>query len=252
MIRRLLAVSVIGSALSVGSAIAEPFGEANELSPEERDAAFTAEDAARMAAGFSDEAVVQASINPFDAMTDAADFVFVGTVVDQTYSYNAAGIPSTHTIFVINEELKGNYPSTQLTLIQPGGPSLSGDRGVIYSTTKYFRVGDEELLFINLDPDNAQEHNRVSVSSRFPIYEGKVYNEDGYGIVSTSSGDLTLSSDRNPSEHFSLIDMGTHTLTRNFVTDNRNPDGDGSGGRRPTPSYTESLDLDSVAEMIAR
>ena len=179
--RTALAIFLI---LSWHIAVAQINGEEGEPTPEYLDATFTSEDAARVAAGFSDQIIGDSSADPVGDMTNAADLVFRGSVLSQTYVYDAAGTPSTHTTFLIMELLKGDHQSDEITLVQPGGPSqFDSDEVMMVSTARYFNVGEEELLFMGLDPESQVESRRATVLSRFRIYENKIYNEDGHGVI---------------------------------------------------------------------
>jgi hypothetical protein len=249
--------------LHCGTAAAQPVGEAGEPSPEQRDAAFTAEDAAREAASFSATIIDQDAVDPLGEMTDAADLVIRGSVSSESVVYDADGTPFTHTTFAIEEILKGSHPDGEITLVQQGGPARDdADKILIVSTSMLFNAGDEEVLFIDLDADNPNPRHHATVNQRYRIYEGRVYSEDGRGItvkpVGSGSGRrLVLSEDRHPSEYFRLVRIGGHTLTRKFGGD--------SGKSDPVPrpqgvsvrsepvgrSYTDSVDVASFSEAIA-
>lgn len=245
----------IASACYLNFTVAETLGEKNEPTPEYLDATFTSEDAARVAAGFSSEIIPAAPIDPLEGLSNAADLIFIGKVIQQSYSYDAADVPSTHTTFSVTEVLKGSYHSTELTLIQLGGPRKQGGGGLMVSTTRHFSVGEDELLLVNFDPDNSTLRNRVTVASRFRIYENQIYNEDGYGVIIEPTGRLTLSYDRHPSEHFKQIDMGTHSLVKQHgVDDKSNPDASNEAVRSAAnsnqKSYTDSIDLNAFSSII--
>ena len=254
----LTTVFSIYSSFYLNLAVAEIFGEENEPTPESLDATFTSADAERVAAGFSSEVIEVKSADPVKNLSNAADLIFTGKVLDQSYFYDAAHSPSTHTTFSITNVLKGSYPSAELTLIQPGGPSKSGDTALMVSTTRHFSVGEEELLFVILDPDNVAEPNRITIESRFRIYENHIYNEDGYGVIMEPSGKLTLSYDRHPSKHFNLIDMGSHSLFKRHSVDDNRDSGSGEeslGSVRSASnrkSYTDSMDLNTFSAIIGK
>jgi hypothetical protein len=245
-------------------ATAQPVGEAAEPSPEELDAAFTSEDAAREAAAFSDAIIDQGAVDPLQEMTDAADLVFRGNVNSQSYVYDAGGVPYTHTTFVIAEILKGPYPDGEITLIQEGGPAQDrDDKILLVSSSLLFNLGDEELLFIDLDSNNPNARERATVNQRYRIFEGKVYSEDGRGItverVERGSGRrLVLSDDRHPSASFRQIRIGDHTLTRNFGRDSEqrdsvaDPEQANARVASIVRSYTDSVDVETFSDAIAK
>ena len=159
-------------------------GEDAEPTPEYLDATFSADDAARVAAGFSAAIVAVPTGDQLGSMTAAADLVFRGTVVAQAYQYDADDIPSTLTTIAVTQRLKGEYASDELTLVQPGGPSrLDGDKLMVTSTAQYFNVGEEEILFMGLDPENPVQALQATVLNRFRIYEDHIFNEDGNGVT---------------------------------------------------------------------
>ena len=173
-----ICLGILGTAVS-----AQPHGEATEPTPEALDAAFTRGDAARVAAGFTKGTGINSSADPLASLAMQADFVFRGNVVAQTYEYDARGTPFTRTTFVITEALKGEHVASQLTLVQPGGPSRDRDIGTMVADAQYFNVVEEELMFVNLDPDNQRETKRVAIMNRFRIHENKVFSEDGFGVI---------------------------------------------------------------------
>lgn len=220
LIRIIIVLASLGSWAS--TAVAQASGEAGEPTPEAIDAAFTAEDAARVAAGFSDAATTRSLADPLDNMAGKADLVFRGTVVAQAYEYDIAGVPHTHTTFSITESLKGEHSSSQLTLVQPGGPARDGsDRVMMVSDAHYFNVGEEELLFMSLDPQNPYATRRVTVNSRFRILRDRVYTEDGYGVTvqphAEGSYRLVLAGRRSAEQRFGRINIGPHRLDKRFV-----------------------------------
>lgn len=245
-------------------ATAQPGGEAGEPSPEELDAAFTSADAAREAAAFSKVIINAGEDDPLREMTETADLVFRGSVSSQSVVYDANGIPFTHTTFAIDAILKGHYPDGEITLVQEGGPAQDRkDKILLVSSSLLFNIGDEELLFIDLDQDNPKARERATVHQRFKIYEGKVYSEDGRGITLEpddrgAGRRLTLSDDRHPSEYFRQIRIGDHTLTKNFGPEIGKPDPVPRSTRanvRSSPvarSYTDSVDVKTFSEAVAQ
>jgi hypothetical protein len=195
-------------------------GEGSEPTPEFLDAAFSEEDAARVAAGFSETIPADTSLDPLGNMTAEADLVFLGTVSAQDYQYDERGTPSTHTTFTISERLKGDYTPSEIILVQPGGPSQSGDRVMMVSDARFFNLGEDEVLFMGIDPENPVATLQTRVLNRFRIYGDRVFNEDGYGItfIPTDGGGyrLELSEVRNLAQRFSRIHIGSHWLEKHF------------------------------------
>lgn len=257
--RTVLAIFLV---LSGNIAVAQINGEEGEPTPEYLDATFTSEDAARVAAGFSDQIMAGSSADPLGDMANAADLVFRGSVLSQTYEYDAAGTPSTHTTFLITEQLKGDHQSNEITLVQAGGPSQTdSDKIMMVSTARYFTVGEEELLFMNLDFESQVESSRSSVVSRFRVYQDKIYNEDGYGmrVVTLNGGTqytLVQSRDRNPADRFKRITIGPHRLDKNFSEKgNRSADAKGTVGTRHGNGinrHFQSTEADAFSALIRR
>ncbi|GAB5453516.1 MAG: hypothetical protein Hals2KO_38440 [Halioglobus sp.] len=235
-------------------------GEALEISPEARDAAWTSADAAREAALFSNTAsgTARTSLTLSDGAA-ATDLVFSGRVTAQSYVYDNAGRPFTHTTVRIDTILKGSYAGPEITLVQEGGPEKdSADNIVLVSDAQYFAVGEEELLFVDLDLANPVATQRVAVRQRFRIYSGKVFGVDGHGVLLQSSArsagqTISWSNDRHPAARFSQFQIGKHTLTRHF-TDSAAQSTAGPGSpqaRAAAPGYQSSVDVDTFSASIS-
>lgn len=252
-----LAVSALVLISGWAGAQPEPEGEAAEPSPEELDAAFTEEDAAREAAAWSDVVVDRGRPDPLEAMTASADLVFRGTVVSQEFVYDEKDLPWTHTTFAISETLKGSHSSPKITLIQEGGVSKHNPENiVIVSDAHYFNEGEAELLFLKLDPARSGPR-RSAIEKRFRIHDGKVYDENGRGVLLDVGEDgetrrLGLSRDRNPAPRFRQVHIGPHTLTKNFGERHGVPDigGESPRERRDIPGYQSSVDIATFAAAI--
>ncbi len=237
---------------------APPLGEENELSPEYLDAHFSAEDEKRMMEGFSDKILPDAPANVVKQLAERADLVFFGRVLDQDYVYDAKGVPFTRTRFSVDEVLKGEYPQAELVLVQLGGPSASGDGGVLVSDTHYFNVGEDELLFLKRRQATAtatDARNGYEISNRFRVMDGKLFDEDGHAVIMNDAGGLSLSRDRHPDERFATINMGTHKLYKQFSE--RPRDGGDSGGEaQPNapetlmPTYANAVELSRFSAMM--
>lgn len=200
---------------------AQPAGEALEPSPEAMDAAFSEADAAREAALWSDVIIDRSRPDPITAMTASADWVIRGTVTAQEFIDNEKSLPFTHTTLVVDELLKGQNVPSEITIVQQGGISPSNPENIVMvSHGHYFTVGEEELLFIEVNPEQTG-HRRLVIEQRFRIYQGQVYDENGRGlIVAEKEGEpglkLEVSRNRHPSPRFAHFYIGPHRLTKNF------------------------------------
>lgn len=240
-------------------AAAQPGGESTEPSPEQLDAAFTAEDAAREASAWSNVVIDRSNPDALGKMAAATDLVFRGAVKSQKVVYDSNDLPFTHTTFTILEVLKGAYPAQEITLIYEGGVSRDNPENVvIVSDARYFNVGEEEFLFVELDPENPVPSRRVTVDHRFQIYEGQVYNEDGHGLLLLPDADkqgyrLQWSRDRNPAPRFGKIHIGSHALTKVFSDEKSYPDSGGEEpalARRSTPGYDSSVNVETFTTVL--
>jgi hypothetical protein len=237
---------------------APPPGEENEPSPEYLDANFSAEDEKRMKAGFSDQIPAPVPVNIVKQLAGEADLVFFGRVVAQSYVYDANDVPSTYTRFSVDDVLKGAYPEAELVIVQLGGPSATGRGGILASDAQYFSVGEEEVLFLKRRNSgvNAPVAEGFEIRYRFRVLDGRLFDEDGYGVIMNASGGLMLSRDRHPDERFSTIDMGTHKLFKSFDEPQR--DGGDSGGEEPSgtqtalPTYADGVELNRFSAMLRK
>jgi len=263
-VKYLKTLMVLAFGLQCGLALGQPLpgAEATEATPEERDAAFTAEDAAREAAAWSDVIIDRAAPDPLASMSASSDIVIRGTVASQDVVYDGNNIPFTHTTLSISEVLQGSYSADEVTVIQEGGPSKTEpDNVIMVSDTHYFDVGNEELLFLKLDPDNAYETQRVVVRQRFGILNGKVFDENGRGLIYTETQEapgyrLSWSNNRNPHPRFREFHIGPHLFSKQFRDDEGGVDGDGGAppqGRRPvSPGYQAGMDVSALGAALNR
>lgn len=236
---------------------AQPAGEANEPSPEELDAAFTEEDAAREAAAWSDVVIDRSRPDPLTGMTASADLVIRGTVVSQDYVYDEKGRPFTHTTLAISEVLKGSHTAPEVTIVQEGGPAKDNpDNIVIVSDHQYFNEGENELLFLDINSGEAAP-SRVAIEQRFRIFNGQVYDEHGRGVLLEAREEgkgyrLGLSRNRNPAPRFAQIHIGPHTLTKNFDSEDGAPDSGGGETKpeRDVPGYRSSVNVSDFSAAI--
>ncbi len=222
MLRHFGVIACVVLGLQCNTATSQVPGEENEPTPEYVDANFGEDDAARMAAGFSDRVPSELVGRNLVGMTSAADLVVRGLVLAQEYHYDVQDVPSTHTTFLVSEELKGNHAATQVTLVQRGGPAKdNADKIMMSSHSHYFNVGEEEVLFLETDPENSSPFQRVSVMSRYRVFKGKLYSDDGRSVIlfPLQNGDdyrIAHGVDRNPDSRFKHIQIGTRRLGKTF------------------------------------
>lgn len=236
---------------------AQPAGEASEPSPEELDAAFTEEDAAREAAAWSDVIINRSRPDPLTAMTASADLVIRGKVVSQEYVYDERGLPFTHTTLKISEVLEGSYSAPEVTIVQEGGPAKDNPENIVMvSDAHYFNEGEDELLFLEINPGEAPLR-RILIEQRFRIYNDQVYDENGRGVLLEANEEgkgyrLGLSRNRNPAPRFSQIHIGPHTLIKNFGEEDRAPDSGGGQAQpqRTVPGYQSSVNVTTFSAAI--
>ncbi|MEZ5567397.1 MAG: hypothetical protein R3E54_03485 [Halioglobus sp.] len=252
--------------LSCAVAFAQPGGEVGEASPEALDAAFTAEDAAREAAMFSDTILERSPSDPLAAARQAADLVVRARVIAESVHYDANDLPFTHTRFAVEELIAGESTANELVLVQEGGPSRTKPEMVyMVSESHYFNPGDEELLFLKLASEiSATGSLRVDVQERFSVRDGRVYTESGRGLILSPRANgaghrLSLSADRHPDPGFRQIRIGSHTFTRHYGGGGNQEDADGEdapatsqrSSASPAPSYRDSADVESFIAAIS-
>lgn len=221
---------------------AQAAGEASEPTPEQIDAAFTPEDAAREAARWSKTVRPRDERSALERLREEADLIFHGTVHSQEVHYRGNDIPFTHTRFAISDLVKGEADGGFFTLVQEGGPDKYDPQKVMLaSKSEYFATGEEEVLFIVFD----QTTGTHRVRERFRILEGLTYNANGRGVVVEQGAPgakarLRLTRGRNADERFRTVPMGSTALYKRFGDDDENPDGDLGGAaaqpRRAAPA----------------
>lgn len=257
--KRYLKFLFIAAIFCITPGLIQAAGEDFEPTPEEQDAAFTAADAARERALFSDEIIDYHNTDPVGRATDTADLVVRGRVKSQFYAYDAAGSPLTHTTIEIHQVLKGEHPNGEITLVQPGGPAKDNNTSVVLvSDVQYFNVGEQELLFLAVEPDSPYAMRRVTVRQRFRILGGQVFTVDGRGVTlrPTPGGKgfgIVLSVDRHPAPRFTQVQIGAHTLTKYFGgRDEGAPDAAAGipASAGVTPGYDSSVDVDTFSTTI--
>jgi len=255
-----LAAMLLAPLVTTG-AVAQPTGEAAEPTPEELDAAFTEEDAAREAALWSDEVIERGPADPLADMSAEADLVLRGTVTGQEVVYDANDVPFTHTTLSVNEVLEGSYSDALITVVQQGGP-LKDEPGnvLILSHTHYFTPGQEELLFLELNPDSPHPQLQVVITNRFGVLNGKVFSENGRGLIYTETEDapgykLSWSGDRNPHPRFSEFKIGPHEFSKGFDQPNQEGESPGQPLSRQAavrPGYQAGVDIGTFKNALSR
>ena len=151
------------------SGFAQAAGEDSEPTPEQIDAAFTSEDAAREAARWSKTIRQRDERSALERLSEEADLIFHGTVHSQEVHYRGNDIPFTHTRFAISDLVKGEVDGGFFTLVQEGGPDrLDPQKVLLVSKSEYFARDEEELLFIAFDAATGSH----MVRERFRIMEG--------------------------------------------------------------------------------
>jgi len=253
---RPLRFAILLAGLACSWAFAQSEGEDLEPSPEELDAAFTEADAAREASLWRDAIIDHSQPDPIAAMTSSADWVVRGRVTAQEFIDNDKNLPFTHTTIAVDDRLKGPNVPAEITIVQQGGISPSNPENIVMvSHAHYFTVGEEELLFIDVNPEQTG-HRRLVIEQRFRIYEGQVYDENGRGLL-LKAGDqerafrLEVSRDRHPSPRFVHFNVGPHRLTKNFSS-YAGPLDFRTGATRELDEFTSYQNSLSISDFSAR
>lgn len=243
--------------------------ESAEMTNEELDAAWTAEDDARAAAQRVPAQPSSVSKDPLGDLTGEADVIIHGIVTLQTFVYDADGTPFTETTFAVSEVLKGDIVGDQFTLVQEGGVAQDdSDIVMTSSNSRHFTVGEEEILLLGpetgnsgvsrgaaFDSDSSIRSTVREIQIRFRIYGGQAYDEDGRGVfvetLASGGHRLALSGDRNPAALFSEIRIGPHTFTK-FISDGKQDDPAGSARvqQAATPGYTDGTNAGALISAI--
>lgn len=246
------AIALIISCLATTVSFGQAASEANEPTPEDLDAAFTSEDAAREATRWSKVIIPPDRRTALERMTEEADLIFHGTVQSQQVIYGGNDIPFTHTTFAITDLIKGEADGGFFTLVQEGGPDkLIPHKVLLVSTSQYFSVSEEELLFIGFD----QATDTDTVQQRFRVLQGNMYNENGRGVIveqhsADSRAGLRLTRGRDPDKRFRTVPLGSGALYKQFG-DNRTDTDDGPGGPLRAVSAGASSLGSSVGDFIS-
>ncbi|NND69004.1 MAG: hypothetical protein HKN19_15550 [Halioglobus sp.] len=217
----------IASLVPFIAGFAQASGEASELTPEQVDAAFTAEDTAREASRRSKTIRPRDERSALQRLGEEADLIFHGTVHSQQVHYRGNDIPFTHTTFDISDLVKGEVDGGFFTLVQEGGPDrYDAQKILLVSTSEYFATGEEEVLFVAFDAATGTH----MVRERFRILDGLTYNANGRGVVVEqgppgSRPGLRLTGGRSADARFRTVPFGTTALYKRFGDDTQNPDG---------------------------
>jgi hypothetical protein len=122
-----------------------------------------------------------------DAMTAAADRVFVGRVVTVRSGRDDHGLPVTWTTFTVEDALKGAPPKT-LEIKQLGVDRPLADGGVFrIPALPTYRVGEEVVLFLHPD-------SRQGFTSPVGLGQGRfrVRRDGGSAVVENDVGNSNL------------------------------------------------------------
>jgi len=158
--------------------------------------------------------------------------------------------------------------------VQEGGPSRDDPRrAMMVSSSQHFNIGEEEVLFLGsgnaraassraqIDPDYSGPE-KVNVQQRFRVYQGKLYDDDGHGViveqVARGGGHrLRLTHSRNPARRFGEIHVGKMVLKKHFVDRADEPEDFANGETTPTstaqpgvPGYSASSDVAALSAAV--
>ncbi len=183
-----------------------------------------------------------------ETLASDATLVIEGRVKSVSYTHEGPyEQPFTVNQIEITRVLKGAFAEEIVVIKQPGGPSKNGELINIVSHAEYFSPGDGELLFLEVSGD------QVSIKNRFRVHEDALYSQDGFGLMLSGSGELTLGKARNPAETFSTIVIGSEVLRKNF-SQSQQDHGDLSGHSLSTiisdSAKSTQLTVDKFAEVI--
>lgn len=243
---------LIFASIYAGVCAAQQVGEEFESTPEQLDEAFNAQDAVREAARWSNVVSAPDKRTPLERMTDAADLIFYGTVQSQEVLYEGNDIPFTHTTFVVTNLIKGETDGAAFTLVQEGGPDRHIPHKVMLSSTShYFALGEEELLFVTFDKKTGTD----MVQQRFRVMQGNMYSENGRGVIVASRASdnkpaLQLTRGRSADKRFRTVPLGSSALYKQFSDDKPNTDAGQGATARQALADTDSLGS-SVGDFIA-
>lgn len=114
-------------------------------------------------------------------MTEAADLVFKGSVVEVKYKTSKHNVPFTFVTYQVSSVLSGIYSESSITLRFLGGSKGNGE--FMYSPhIPLFDLGEEDVLFV--------KNNTVAAcplvgcaNGRLRVINEKIYSEEGESIV---------------------------------------------------------------------
>lgn len=126
-----------------------------------------------------------------EQLTQAADIVFKGKVIDVSYSQSKTtdgnkGIPYTFVTYAIAQILKGNYADPTITLRFAGGPTAEGGF-LLPSETTLFDKDEEDVLFVS--------NNNTSIcplvncaEGRIRVINNQLYDDEGNSLLTDNKG----------------------------------------------------------------
>lgn len=200
---------------------------------------------------YSGAAPAAANLSTPALLAADASLVIEGRVKRVSYTHEGPfEQPFTVNEIEITRVLKGAFAEEVVVIKQPGGPSKNGELINIVSHAEYFSPGDGELLFLVVSGD------QISIKNRFRVYEDALYSQDGFGLMVSGSGELTLGKARNLAETFSTIVVGSEVLRKNFSQSQQSQQsqGDQSGHFLSTTNSDSTkstqLTVDKFAEAI--
>lgn len=171
-------------------------------------------------------------------MARDADLVFYGTVVGVDYRASEAAlgeraVPHTFVTYRIQEVFSGKTQEGTITLRFLGGRGKEAEFLMIQGYP-LFDVGDEDLLFVKGNGENACPLVGCE-EGRFRSIDGQMYNEEGRQLIVTQGGKL------RPGKPVDLEAVNTHRVSRTLLR-KRTFDEPGEGLEEPTRA--EGLHLD--------
>ena len=167
------------------------------------------------------QAVSHHVVNNLDVgnMSDQADVVFQGTVVDINYrdseaEKNQPALPHTFITYSIEDVLYGDVAGKTLTLRFIGGPTKEGGSMMSNQTPK-FNIGDQDILFVR-DNGVAECPLVECANGRFRVVENKMFNEYGQQIVEDNNNKLVLGRTEKKDD-FNHFFIGNQEIKRKFA-----------------------------------
>jgi len=129
-----------------------------------------------------------------DTLSQDAEYVFKGTVVDVQYRQsegtpeNPEGIPHTFVTYKVDEEYKSQGQNSEVTLRFTGGV-IDEDKIMLNDSMPLMDIGDKDLLFV---AGNGQKPCPLvnCKQGRFREIDGYMFDDDGSTIVLDDEGSL--------------------------------------------------------------